>query len=99
MIRYAAIALGVIVSADLLRFQSPAFERVYERYLGYFMVSCTVQYCTLAMLKLTLLSDSANRSEVSYRTSANPAGKLPLTPPLPDVQNASMVPSTTSLAS
>lgn len=38
VIRYAAIALGVIVSADLLRFKFPAFERVYEHYLGYFMV-------------------------------------------------------------
>jgi diacylglycerol kinase (CTP) len=38
LIRYASIALAVIVSADLLRFEVAAFERVYERWLGYFMV-------------------------------------------------------------
>lgn len=38
VLRGSAIGLAVIVSADLLRFKVPAFERTYERYLGYFMV-------------------------------------------------------------
>ena len=31
------LALCVIVPADLLRFQSPRFERTYERVLGFLM--------------------------------------------------------------
>lgn len=32
-----SMALAVIVPADILRLNSPAFERVYERYLGLLM--------------------------------------------------------------
>ena len=31
------MALAVIVPADILRFQSPKFEHLYERYLGFLM--------------------------------------------------------------
>lgn len=33
-------ALAVIVPADILRLQSPAFERIYERCLGFLMREC-----------------------------------------------------------
>lgn len=31
------MALAVIVPADILRFKSPKFERLYERFLGFLM--------------------------------------------------------------
>lgn len=90
--RYSAIALGVIVSADLLRFQSKAFERTYERYLGYFMVGRRSRATLYIDIDL-LCSLSVNRSEVRPHKGI-------VVRPLADLscalQNASMAPSTTS---
>lgn len=43
LLQYLGIAFGIIASADVLRFRSPAFERTYEKYLGLFMVSVFMQ--------------------------------------------------------
>lgn len=37
LVRGFSVALAIIISADLLRFRYPAFEKFYEGVLGYFM--------------------------------------------------------------
>lgn len=37
LVRGFSVALAIIISADLLRFKYPAFEKFYEGVLGYFM--------------------------------------------------------------
>ncbi|KAM0791225.1 hypothetical protein ACM66B_005706 [Microbotryomycetes sp. NB124-2] len=57
LIRVLCVALGIISAADVLRFNSPAFEVTYEKYLGYLMVQTvngTIYYLIGTIFCLTL---------------------------------------------
>ncbi|KAK4051071.1 Diacylglycerol kinase [Microbotryomycetes sp. JL221] len=60
LLRVLCGALGIISAADILRFNSPAFEQTYEKYLGYLMreseresVNGTIYYLVGVIICLT----------------------------------------------
>lgn len=61
LLKYLGLAFGIIASADVLRFRSPAFEKTYEKYLGYFMVSSSTR--TVEMPFAYAMSLSQRESE------------------------------------
>ncbi|KAK4054589.1 Diacylglycerol kinase [Microbotryomycetes sp. JL201] len=75
LLRVLCAALGIISAADVLRFNSPAFEVTYEKYLGYFMtVNGTIYYLVGTIFCLTLYP----RASVFGRLLGRHTPRLPL---------------------
>ncbi|CEQ39688.1 SPOSA6832_01246, partial [Sporobolomyces salmonicolor] len=62
LLAYLGLATIVIATADVLRFQSETFEKVYESLLGWFMINGTLYYLVGVLICLSLYPRGSSRS-------------------------------------